>query len=148
MIKFLRYGKDDVHESLQVLPHGIDSNPVKDMVAVYSPTDDKGDSVILGYILKKALVDKGEIKIFSTDDQGTEKFFLHCKKDGTAIFGGQNDNLVRYNPLASAHASLDAAINAELTKIAAGLAGVGGAYVPSPINTNILGAKITQIKTL
>ena len=35
IIKFLRLGRSDVQDSIQVAPFGFDSCPVKDMIAVY-----------------------------------------------------------------------------------------------------------------
>jgi hypothetical protein len=49
VVKFLRFGKDDVRTSFQTGPYGIDHNPIKDMLAVYGETTKNGDTVIIGY---------------------------------------------------------------------------------------------------
>ncbi len=53
VVKFFRMGKSDVRTSLEANAYGIDSNPIKDMIAIYSDTSLNGKTVILGYINTK-----------------------------------------------------------------------------------------------
>ena len=148
MIKVLRFGKSDVQTPHEAAPYGVDSNPIKDMVAVFSETLEKGKPVIVGYLNKNQLAEPGEIRHFSTDSNGNLKFYTWLKSDGTMEIGGNVDNMVR-------HAKLDLAlqqqvnlINTELAKISAAVAVAGGSYVVAPISLDISPAKIDEVKTL
>jgi hypothetical protein len=99
IVKGLLKGKSDVHEAKQVAPHGIDSNPIEDMIAIYAATGEKGKPVVVGYINKNMAVDTGEIKMFSTDSDGEEQIYILLKNDGTAEVNGSGDNLVRWSEL-------------------------------------------------
>ena len=81
LIKFLRLGKSDVQTAYQAGSYGMDSNPIKNMVAIYAETGKIGDTVIIGYINRDQLAEPGEIRIFSTDDDGGLKSYVWCKKD-------------------------------------------------------------------
>jgi hypothetical protein len=147
--KFLRLGKDDVQTATEVGPYGIDSSPIKDMVAVYAETSKKGDTVIIGYINKNQLAQPGEFRIYSTDENGQQKFYAWLKNDGTIELGGALHNLLRFTPLNSALQGEVTAINAELAKIAIAInAIVPGSYTPTPITLDITASKINEIKTL
>jgi hypothetical protein len=111
LIKFFGLGKNDVQEIPQVGPHGIDSVPPKDMVAVYSETSIKGDSVVIGYLNRSLVANEGEFRTYSTDENGTVKFYIWQKNDGTAEIGGNSDNLVRYSPLNSGFGQLRSDLN-------------------------------------
>lgn len=88
VVKFLRFGKSDVQTSLNIAPYGIDSNPIKNMVAVYSETNDKGKTVILGYVNKDLLAEPGEVRMFSTDVSGELQGYVWVKKDGKVFLNG------------------------------------------------------------
>jgi hypothetical protein len=160
LIKVLRMGKTDVQEKYQVYPFGFDSNPLKDLVALYAPTGEKGKEVIIGYVNKDLITDVGESRIFSTDESGELKMFLHLKNDGTAEFGGNIDNMVRFSQLEAAFDTLkydhNALVNAFNTHTHA-TAAPGPPVPPTPIpsvvpavisTADISGAKIDEIKTL
>lgn len=148
VVKALRMGKEDVQTSFDISSYGIDSNPIAGMIAVYEMTS-SGQTVIVGYINKNKLAGVGELRLYSTDANGTEKFFAWFKNDGTMQLGGTAHNLVRFTPLQTGLQNQDTAINTELTKIAAAInAIVPGSYIPTPISTNISSAKINEIKTL
>jgi len=149
VIKYLRLGKDDVRENLQAGPYGFDGSPVKDMIAIYAPTLQNGNAVIIGYINKnKANLKPGEVIMYSTDANGVQKMALKMLDDGTAEFGGKTDNMIRYIPLDAGLQSEAAAINVELVKIAAVLNSIiPGSYVPTPVTVNISASKIDEIKT-
>jgi hypothetical protein len=101
IIKFLRLGKDDVQTAEEASPFGIDSSPLKDMVAIYAKTGARGDTTIVGYLNRNKIADLGETRIYSTasDDESDVKMYIHLKNDGTAEFGGTDDNLTRFNKL-------------------------------------------------
>jgi len=160
LVKFLRYGRSDVQECAESMPFGIDSNPVKDMIAVYAPTGEDGKNVIIGYINKQQLADVGETRLFSTDTNGELKFFVHLKNDGTLEVGGDIDNMVRYSELESAFNELKADFNALVQDYNAHthpFTGVGPGNpgttlvttaTGTPSSADITGAKIDEIKTI
>ncbi len=139
--KFLRFGLKDVQTAIQTAPYGIDSNPIKDMIAIYGATSEKGKPVIIGYINKNQLADVGETRIFSTDENGVVKTFIFLQNDGTIEIGGSVDNMVRFSDLETGFNQLKSDYNAHVH------ASVGA--LPTPISTaSISGSKINEIKTL
>lgn len=160
LVKFLRKGKSDVRESFEIGPFGFESNPLKDMIALYGQTDENGSDVIIGYVNKNRITDIGESRMFSTDSSGNIVMYLHMKNDGTAEFNGDSDNLVRYSELESAFNELKSDHNELVTKWNAFVA----AYVPGSPSTvglpptlagsnvsqstaSVAGAKIDELKT-
>lgn len=99
LIKFLNFGKYDILEKHNSTPYGFESNPIKDMKAVYVKSEHNSEGVIIGYINVDLITDVGESRMFSTDDKGELKMFLHLKNDGTAEFGGDQKNLTRFQEL-------------------------------------------------
>jgi hypothetical protein len=99
VVKFLRYGKHDFQTCLESGPFGIDSNPVKDLVAVYAQTGMNDTQVIIGYINRNQLAKVGEFRIYATDEKGELKTYQWLHSDGTMEIGGNSDNLVRYSKL-------------------------------------------------
>ncbi len=99
VIKFLRFGKSDVQTGIEALAYGLDSNPIKDMVAVYAETSEKGKVAIVGYLNKNQKAQPGEFRTFCTDSQGVEKFYTWMKSDGTIEIGGNVNFAVKYNEL-------------------------------------------------
>lgn len=88
--KFLRYGKNDTQTSLQAAPPGVDANPIKDMIAVYAPTSEKGDTVVIGYINKNQVAEPGEYRVFSTNADGQVQATIHLKANGVIVITGQS----------------------------------------------------------
>lgn len=161
VIKFLGLGKDDTQTAYQATPYGIDSSPVKDMVAVYSPTGVKGESVIIGYINKSQLAEPGEVRLYSTDSDGGLKFYTWLKADGTYEVGGDADNMVRYSKLEEAFNQLkddhDALVQTFNNHIHITTATVGTGppgtiqattTTEQPSTADITPAKIDEIKTI
>jgi len=153
-IKVLRFGQDDVQESHQISPHGIDSNPVKDMVALYMQTAEKGKTVIVGYVNPNQISEVGELRLYATDSDGVEKNSIHLKNDGTIEVGGDADFMVRFGPLQtgfnklkSDHDNFISGYNIHVHPTAP----AGPVSVPSvlglPSTADISGAKIDEIKT-
>lgn len=147
IIKYLRLGNNDVQTSPQAASYGIDSRPVKNMVAVYLTTSEKGKNVIVGYVNENLLADVGENRLYSTDASGNLKAFAWLKNDGTIELNGSTHNIIRFTPLDTAQQKLAVDINNELVKIAAGIATAGGSYTPTPISIDISAAKNNIIKT-
>jgi len=159
IVKVLRLGQNDVQTSLEAGPFGVDSNPIPDLIAIYAPTEEKGKTVIIGYINRNQIADVGEHRIFSTDAAGDVVMFLHLKNDGIAEFGGNADFMVRYNELETAFNSLKSSTNDMITEWNT----FAAAYIPgSPTvqgfpatvstvtaaSADITPAKIDEIKTL
>jgi len=159
-VKFLRMGKSDVQECRQSSPFGIDSAPTKDMAAIYAKTAEVGKPVIIGYINKNQIAEAGEIRIFSTDENGTVKIALHLKNDGTAEFGGNSDNMVRYsvletefNKLKSDFNNLVLSYNTHVHPYVGLPSTVPGLTTPTATQgtsstADVSGSKIDEIKTL
>jgi hypothetical protein len=158
IVKFLRYGSNDVQTSISAQPFGTDSNPVKDMIAVYAPTSEMGKTVIIGYLNPDAIAEVGGHRIYSTDESGAVKGTIYLRANGDAEINGDTDNMVRFTKLQEAfdalksdHNSLVTAFNTHLHPTAA----VGppspptpGAGIPAQQSTaDISGAKIDNVKT-
>lgn len=99
IIKVLRFGSDDVQEVNESAPFGDDSNPIKDCIAIYCSTSQRGENVIIGYINKNRLAEIGEKRIFSTNTNGNLSTYIWLHNDGTMDIGGDDDNMVRYSEL-------------------------------------------------
>jgi hypothetical protein len=153
LVKYLRYGKSDVQESLEISPYGIDSNPISEMVALYSSTGEIGKPVVVGYINKNKIADVGEIRLLATDEDGNEKSYIHVKNNGVVevVFsagddigemqiGGESDNAVRYSELKKGFDQLKADLNsfklAFNTHVHA-TAAVGPPVPPTPVPSSI-----------
>lgn len=152
----LRLGNRDVQDADIAMPFGIDSNPIKDTIGVYSETATKGEPVIIGYLLKETKAETGETRIFSVNASGVEQTYLWLKNDGTMEMAGDTDNLVRYSALQSAFNQLRTDLNNHIaiynTHVHTGgtISGsTGTTATPStPSGADISGAKINEIKTL
>ena len=127
--------------------YGDDSQPLKNMTAIYSPTAVNSEPVIIGYINTNQVAKEGEKRIFSQSLDGSLSFAIHLKTDGTCEIGGAVDNAVRFNALASSLTASDTALNAELAKIATAIGSLGGVYTVAPVTTDISTSKIDEIKT-
>ena len=80
-------GKSDIRTAIEASPYGIDSNPIKGMVAIYMRTEQDGREVLMGYLNKNRLADVGELRLFSTDSEGTEKMYMWLTNDGFMELG-------------------------------------------------------------
>lgn len=157
VVKILRFGKSDVQTALECGHYGIDSNPIKDMVAVYAPTEEKGKVAIIGYINKNQKALPGEFRMFSTDANGTEKFYVWLKNDETIEIGGDSNFAVKFNELKTEFNALKTDYNNHINEynlhthlgVTVG-SGATGITTPSTnTNTsNIDNAKNDKIKTI
>jgi len=145
-VKFLRMGNSDIQSSIQAAPYGIDSAPIENLVAVYGKTEEKGKTVIIGYLNKNAIAEPGEFRAYSTDAKGKVKFAMHFKKDGTAEFGGTADFMVRFNKLESGFNTLKADHNLFLVHVH-GVAGTPPVPPAPPSVASIAAAKIGEVTT-
>jgi hypothetical protein len=148
ILKVLGYGNTALTAD-ECSPAGIDSSPVKNMVAVYSETEEAGDRILIGYFNKNVLAAPGEIRLFSLNPgNGNLSFYAWLKNNGTMELGGNENNIVRYTPLESGLNEQDNLINTELEKIAIAIGLLGGSYVPGTISTDISTSKINEIKCI
>lgn len=159
-VKILRLGKSDVQDVLEISPYGIDSNPIKDMVAIYTETSEKGKSVVIGYINKDRLAAPGETRLFSTDADGVLKFYTWLKADGTLELGGSAKHLARFEELKTGFDQLKTNFNSFVSAFNSHVhatAAVGAPSPPTPVPTvipvtpssaSIDSSKIDEIKTL
>lgn len=147
VVKFTRLSISDVQTGFQVGPAGMDSNPRKNLVAIYSPSMASGRPVILGYVNRNQLADTGETRLFSEDADGALKTYVWLKKTGTIEIAGSADNAVAFEDLKQAMDQLAMDINTELTKVQVAITALGGAYAMLPITIDISAAKINEIKT-
>jgi len=147
VVKVLRLGSKDVQTALNVANFGVDSSPIKGMVAIHADTGIEGETIILGYIKPDAIAQPGETHIYSTDQDGADSFRIKLLTDGNAEIGGNADNATRYTPLDSGLQAFKVEIQSELVKIATGISGAGGAYTPGTLTVDISGSKIDNIKT-
>ena len=145
IVKGYRLGKSDVRTGHNANPSGIDSNPIKDMKAVYLQSEITGRPVIVGYI-NPSLAEVGELRLFSTDADGEVQNYVWLKNDGKIQFGGSGDNLISYADLNAAIQEAVVDINAELVKIAAGIATGGGSYTPEPLSVDLSASKINELE--
>ena len=83
LIKFIGWCSNDVKNPPECMPYGVDSNPVKDMTAVYIQNT-SGQLVVLGYVNINQVADVGEMRIYSTDKDGGLKGQVWLKNDGSA----------------------------------------------------------------
>lgn len=147
IIKILGFGKSDVQTSNEAVAFGIDSNPIKDMVAVQMETSQRGKTVIVGYINKNQIADSGELRLYSLNASGSEQATVYLKKDGVLELNGNIDNAVKFIPLDAGLQTEVGLINAEFVKIAAVLNTLlPGSYVPTPVIVNIAAAKVDTVK--
>lgn len=129
-----------------VQPFGEDSNPIKNMVAIFEETDTDGNPIIIGYLSPNALAAVGERRMYSVDGSGSEKAFIWLKNDGNIELNGSGDNVVRFTPLERGLMQMVQKFNLELTKIQTAISGVGGAYAKVDVDVDVSGAKVDNVK--
>lgn len=158
LVKFTGSGRDDTQEVVTVSSFGIDSVPIKDLIAIQAKTQVSGESVIVGFILKNRIANIGETRIYSTNENGDVQQYIHLKNDGTADFGGTGDFLTRYSPMAATIEEIQNDIatlkNVLSTWIpvpndgGAALKTAATSWASTPLVENISNAKITEFNTL
>lgn len=150
LIKFTGFGKYDVQNQLESMPYGLDSSPIKNMSAIYSPTANGAQSIVIGYINKNQLAGAGEFRTFCTDEEGNEKFYTWMKVDdvlgGIIEIGGTADNAVKYSKLEQAFNQLKDEFTAHVHQTAAPGSNTSPPTVAS--TADITPAKNDKIKTI
>ena len=147
ILKILTFGKISVNDVNEASPFGLSSSAPNGTTAVYSESTSNGEKILLGYLnTNQTGVERGGFKIYSTDDTGQVQTYIYLRPNGDIELGGNNDNLIRFSALDSGLSNLDTQIQAELTKIAAGISSAGGSYTPGTIETDISQAKIDELK--
>jgi hypothetical protein len=104
----------NVETGVEASPYGIDSNPVKGMIALYGSTGIKGEEVIVGYLNQDNLAAVGETRLYSTDSDGNLQTYVWLKNDGTMELGGNAKHLARFEELKSGFDTLKADFNAHV----------------------------------
>lgn len=144
ILKLLQFGAKTAKVAA---PFGDDSNPVKDMTAIFAETTASGEPVVIGYINTNQIAQEGEKRIFSLKEDGNLSTYIWLKNDETMEIGGNVDNAVRFSKLKEGIDAKDLLIVQELAKIATAIGSIGGTYVPGVVDTNIEAAKIKNVKT-
>lgn len=145
IVKFRRH-KSDVRTSTQAAPFGIDSRPPKGMIAVFSQTDEKGRSVVVGYINKNLVADVGETRLFSVNASGILQTYVWLKKDGVIELGGNNRHMARFEELKAGFDQLRTDFNTFLTHVHGG-SGTPPTPPQTPSTASVDNSKINNIKT-
>lgn len=161
VVKFLASGRGNVQTALEISPYGVDSNPIKGMIAIYGKTNNTGETIIVGYINKNQKAGIGEFRTFATDADGVEKFYTWMKADGTMEIGGVanfavkfNELKIEFNKLKDDHDDLVTKWNAFCTAYVPGSPSVTGlpptlsTSTVTPNTSNIDQAKNDKIKTI
>jgi len=98
-------GNSTTVTAVQYGPYGEDSNPVKNSMGIYSPTELDGKEVCLGIMNKNAKAELGERRLYCTDANGDFKFNIWLRADGTVLIGDSEipanytNFAVKYNEL-------------------------------------------------
>lgn len=93
------YGKTDARTAPEAAPYGVDSNPVAGLQAIYIKSTIDGKAACIGYINTQQLSEVGEMRLFSTDDEGTLQTYLWLKANGDILMGGDTNFAVMFNEL-------------------------------------------------
>lgn len=90
--------------------------------------------------------EKGERRIYSTDNGGPVKATIWLKKDGTIELNGSDDFVVSFDDLQTALDDFESQVSDELDKIATAISGLGGSYTPGALSLDISAAKVETVK--
>lgn len=140
VIKVRAFGYSDIRTAKEISPFGIDSNPIKNMRAVYAETSSKGDRVIVGYLIPNQLADVGETRLFSTDSDGNLKTYFWLKKDGSIEIGAAANHMTQFEALQTAFNKLRDDFNQHVHSS-------NGTPPTIQSTADMSGAKITNVKT-
>lgn len=66
-----------------IAPAGIETNPIEGDIAFIEKMGESNCQAFCLGVKQKAVIDKGEIRIFSRDENGVIKSQVHVKKDGS-----------------------------------------------------------------
>ncbi len=128
------------------------------MIAVYSPTGEKGKTVIVGYLNKNQLAAVGEFRAYSTNAQGALQTYVWLKADGDILLGGDAFHLTKFEQMETAYNALKADLNNLVIAFNAHThaytapsgAAVTGTATPSGVasSASMATAKTDKVKTL
>jgi len=148
IVKILGFGKKDIQTPYESMPFGFDSNPTEGMVALQANTGELGKTAIIGYINVNQLAEVGELRLYSTDENGVEKAYIWLKNDENIEIGGNTDFMVRYSALETAFNELQQKYNTfAAAYVPGGPTSVGLPPTAQTSTGNISAAKIDNIKT-
>lgn len=139
VVKVLRLGSSDAKTAKEILPFGFDSNPLKNMVAIYAETSSKGGNVIIGYLNINQLAQIGESRMFSTDAQGNLKTWIWLHTDGSIELAGKANHLAQFEGLQKAFNQLLSDFNAHVHT-------ANNTPIATPSTADISTAEIIQLK--
>lgn len=115
------FGKGDTKQPKELGSYGIDSRPIEDTRGVFASTTTFGKYYVLGYININRKAEVGEMRTFATDENGTFKYNIWQRADGTVLIGNSDvpadytNFAVKYNELKSDIDALKATVNANAT---------------------------------
>ena len=138
MIKVDQFGAKEPYECA---PFGFDSNPVKDMTAVYADTSENGEPIIIGYINENQLADVGELRLYNSN-----KSYIWLKNDDTIELNGNSRTIVAFIDLKRELENTINKLNVELTKIQTAITALGGAYAQVNVEVNIDSSEVKDVK--
>lgn len=105
LMKFLRFGSNDIQEQFEANPFGYDAKAPEGTRAVYARSGKKGVGALIGFINVNQLdsLSEGEVHLYSTNSDGSsEQAFILMKNDGTMQVNGDADYAIRYSDMKSA----------------------------------------------
>ena len=138
MIKVDQFGAKEPYECS---PYGFDSNPVKDMTAIYADTSENGEPIIIGYVNENQLADVGEIRLYNSN-----KGYVWLRKDDTIELNGDSRTIVAFIDLKTELENTIVKVNAELVKIQTAITALGGVYAQVNVEVNIDSSEVKDVK--
>jgi len=120
--------------------------PLEGLTAIYSDTSNKDESIIIGYINKNQLAEVGASRMYALGESGEVSGFVYVRASGVIELNGPDFSAVRFQPLQEATDQANSLINAELTKISAAIATLGGSYIVSNITTDLTDTESQTVK--
>lgn len=138
MIKVDQFGAKEVYECS---PFGFDSNPIKDMTAVYADTSENGEPIIIGYINENQIAEKGELRLYNSNEA-----YIQLKIDNTIELNGSDRTIVAYQDLVRELNKTINDLNTELTKIQTAISGLGGVYTLKNVEIDISSSEVKDVK--
>ena len=138
MVKVDQFGSKEPYECS---PYGFDSNPVKDMTAIYADTSENGEPIIIGYVNENQLADVGEIRLYNSN-----KGYVWLRKDDTIELNGDSRTIVAFIDLKTELENTIVKVNAELVKIQTAITALGGVYAQVNVEVNIDSSEVKDVK--
>lgn len=153
LVKFFRFGKDDVQEVLSASCVGDDSPPIENLRGIYVQTSQVGTPVLVGYINDNQLAQPGEKRIYATDQNGNVILHFYMKSDGTIELGGTGNYAVKFNQLKTEFNELNDKFNDLVTNFNSHVHAANATPIAPPTQAfqstaNIDNAKNSKIQTI